>query len=179
MNPTLLKLQEEQEKRFAEKFDVQSIVNKKRPHVTVYHAAAEYQIKSFLRSATQEAYEAGLQKGLDLSQVNRVEVIDHTAPFDEGGGRAYVYWHREKCESHRTMNCPHCQPEVTLALQDEDRTLKVFISHPSTEVSGAGGTKNDSCPPHNFVDYHYEGAWGGSTPPPNKKCTKCLLTERF
>lgn len=35
------------------------------------------------------------------------------------------------------------------------------------------------CPPHNFIPCQYEGSWGGSVPPPNMKCTKCLLTERF
>ena len=35
------------------------------------------------------------------------------------------------------------------------------------------------CPPHNMIPYDYEGTWGGSVPPPNMKCTKCLLTDRF
>lgn len=39
--------------------------------------------------------------------------------------------------------------------------------------------KEAGCPPHNFVPYTFEGAWGGSVPPPNMRCTKCLLTERF
>ena len=33
-----------------------------------------------------------------------------------------------------------------------------------------------SCPPHTLIDYHFQGAWGGSVPPPNKMCSKCLLT---
>ncbi len=36
-----------------------------------------------------------------------------------------------------------------------------------------------SCPPHNFIPYLYEGMWGASMPPPNMKCTKCLMTDRF
>ncbi len=36
-----------------------------------------------------------------------------------------------------------------------------------------------SCPPHSFIPYTYEGAWGASTLPPNMRCTKCLTTQRF
>lgn len=38
--------------------------------------------------------------------------------------------------------------------------------------------KAPSCPPHNLIDHGYEGAWAGSVPPPNKICTKCLMTLR-
>ena len=51
---------------------------------------------------------------MDTSKVNRVEVIDHTKPFEEGGGRAYVF--RED------------GIKVEVELQDDGRTLKVFIS---------------------------------------------------
>ena len=46
-------------------------------------------------------------------KVNRVEVIDHTKSVEKGGGRAYVFWEDKA--------------EVELSLQDEGRTLKVFI----------------------------------------------------
>ena len=36
-----------------------------------------------------------------------------------------------------------------------------------------------SCPPHNFIPHRYVGNWGGSVPPPNMKCTKCLLEQYF
>lgn len=35
------------------------------------------------------------------------------------------------------------------------------------------------CPPHNFIPYSFVGAWGSTMPPPNMKCTKCLLTTNF
>ena len=52
---------------------------------------------------------------LDTSKVTRVEVIDHTKSVEEGGGRAYVFWERDKAVT------------VNLMLQDDDRTLKIFI----------------------------------------------------
>lgn len=51
---------------------------------------------------------------MDTSKVNRVEVIDHTKSLEEGGGRAYVFWEDSA--------------KVELSLQDEGRTLKVFIA---------------------------------------------------
>lgn len=49
------------------------------------------------------------------SKVNRVEVINHTKPIEEGGGRAYVFWEDKA--------------KVELSLQDDGRTLKIFISN--------------------------------------------------
>lgn len=48
-----------------------------------------------------------------FKKVNRVEVIDHTKLFNEGGGRAYTKW----------------QDGITVwyDLQDDNRTLKIFI----------------------------------------------------
>ena len=54
-----------------------------------------------------------MSEKMDTSKVNRVEVIDHTKPVEEGGGRAFVFW-------EDTAN-------VELYLQDDGRTLKVFI----------------------------------------------------
>lgn len=49
---------------------------------------------------------------MDTSNVSRVEIIDHT---EKGEGRAYTFWdHKNKSD-------------VQLSLQDEGRTLKVFI----------------------------------------------------
>lgn len=50
---------------------------------------------------------------MDTSKVNRVEVIDHTRPIEDGGGRAYVFWEDEA--------------EVEIQLQDDGRTMKIFI----------------------------------------------------
>lgn len=50
---------------------------------------------------------------MDTSKVNRVEVIDHSKPLEEGGGRAYVKWEKKL--------------QVEVVLQDDNRTLKVFI----------------------------------------------------
>lgn len=36
-----------------------------------------------------------------------------------------------------------------------------------------------SCPPHNMIPFNYVGSWSASVPPPNMKCTKCLMTDRF
>ena len=43
---------------FRKKFTIEKIINNKRPHVTVYFAAAEYQIKSFLQAKIIEALES-------------------------------------------------------------------------------------------------------------------------
>lgn len=53
-------------------------------------------------------------ENINTSKVNRIEVIDHTKSFEQGGGRAYVFW-------EDGVN-------VELSLQDDGRTLKVFIS---------------------------------------------------
>lgn len=56
---------------------------------------------------------------MDTSKVNRVEVIDHTK--SDGGGRVYVYWSK--------YGRGITNPKVELHLQDEGRTLKVFIKY--------------------------------------------------
>lgn len=48
-------------------------------------------------------------------KVNRVEVIDHTKSFEEGGGRAFTFFGDEK------------KVVVWCDIQDDGRTLKVFI----------------------------------------------------
>lgn len=50
---------------------------------------------------------------MNTSKVSRLEIIDHTLPLEKGGGRAYV---------KRDENV-----EIELSVQDEGRTLKVFI----------------------------------------------------
>lgn len=52
---------------------------------------------------------------MNTEKVNRVEVINHTKPIEEGGGRAYVFWEDKA--------------KVELSLQDGGRTLKIFISN--------------------------------------------------
>ena len=47
-------------------------------------------------------------------KVNRVEVIDHTKDLEDGGGRAYVRWDDDI--------------DVELQLQDDNKTLKIFIT---------------------------------------------------
>lgn len=51
---------------------------------------------------------------MDTAKVTRVEVIDHTLPLSEGGGRCYMRWDDKIA--------------VELSLQDDGRTLKVFIA---------------------------------------------------
>lgn len=53
---------------------------------------------------------------IDTSKVNRIEVIDHTRRIEDGGGRVFVY--RTDIPEHRN---------ISLALQDGGRTLKIFI----------------------------------------------------
>lgn len=50
---------------------------------------------------------------MNTEKVNRVEIIDLTKPVDNGGGRVYA-----KQEDNI---------KVELRLQDDERTLKVFI----------------------------------------------------
>jgi len=54
---------------------------------------------------------------MDTSNVTRVEVIDHTKTE---GGRVYTYW------SEYGTGVPN--PKVEIQLQDDGKTLKVFIS---------------------------------------------------
>ena len=64
----------------------------------------------------KEREEAQPEKpGLNTSKVTRVEVIDHTNPVEHGGGRAFTF---------RDDNA-----KVETMLQDDGRTLKVFISN--------------------------------------------------
>lgn len=49
-----------------------------------------------------------------LPKVNRVEIIDHTLSLEEGGGRCYVKWEDNI--------------KVSYDLQDNERTLKIFIT---------------------------------------------------
>ncbi len=52
---------------------------------------------------------------MNTSKVTRVEVIDHTKDVTQGGGRAYFFMKEGV--------------QVELSLQDDDRTLKVFINN--------------------------------------------------
>lgn len=55
----------------------------------------------------------GNMNNLETTKVTRLEIIDHTAPVEEGGGRTVLFWDDEK--------------QVDIELQDDGRTLKVFI----------------------------------------------------
>lgn len=52
---------------------------------------------------------------MDTSKVTRVEVIDYTKPVEQGGGRIVIAPANSKVE-------------VLVQLQDQGRTLKVFVS---------------------------------------------------
>lgn len=84
---------------------------------------------------------------------------------------------------------PHCH------IIGEQHCYACAKEEPKNESGGAGGFADGkrrfypepkkvieemkSCPPHNLIDYHFVGNWAGSVPPPNKKCTKCLMELYF
>ena len=51
---------------------------------------------------------------INTEKVTRVEVIDYTKPVEDGGGRAFLSWEDTN--------------KVEVSLQDDNKTLKVFIS---------------------------------------------------
>lgn len=55
---------------------------------------------------------------MDTSKVNRIEVIDHST--EPVMGRVYIYWNEYNKNDIKN-------PKVELYLQDDGRTLKVFI----------------------------------------------------
>ncbi len=57
-----------------------------------------------------------------LKNVTRVEIIDHTKPVSEGGGRTAI------------VNYTETDKAVGIDFQDEGRTLKVFIFPKETTV---------------------------------------------
>lgn len=56
----------------------------------------------------------------DFSKVSRVEVIDHTKSLEDGGGRAYTFWNQYDPKDPKEV-------KVEAVLQDDGRTLKIFI----------------------------------------------------
>jgi len=61
-----------------------------------------------------------MEKEIDTSNVNRIEVIDHTKSFEDGGGRAYTFWNQYDPKDPEKV-------KVTMDVQDGGKTLKVFI----------------------------------------------------
>lgn len=59
---------------------------------------------------------------MDTSKVTRIEIIDHT----KEEGRVYTFWNQ-----YTRKDIPN--PKVEVMLQDDGRTLKVFI-RTNTEV---------------------------------------------
>lgn len=84
------------------------------------------------RTIITEMIKAGEETGknvlYEIPRVTRVEVIDHTglAPYEPNpnGGRAYL---RDRKHS--------CDLEVAISLQDDLRTLKVFVSRKRNETT--------------------------------------------
>lgn len=50
---------------------------------------------------------------MKTTEVTRLEIIDHTKPLEEGGGRTVVFWDKNK--------------KIELLLQDDGKTLKIVI----------------------------------------------------
>jgi hypothetical protein len=68
----------------------------------------------FLIQRSKDIRNKEIQKHcVNTINVTRTEVIDHTKTLEEGGGRVFV-----------KHNCP----KVELQLQDNNKTLKIFIS---------------------------------------------------
>lgn len=92
----------------------------KRTAILIHHERATHERQAAL---TQHDYcvrelkpiweQQARREGVDLSKITRVEVIDHTKDLEHGGGRAYVKWQDGI--------------KVEQQLQDDNRTLKIFI----------------------------------------------------
>ena len=81
---------------------------------------------------------------------------------------------KHRCSTKCRVDCKLRAPTPTPTDKQDCGTLSNSggITNTPTEVK-------DGCPPHNLIDFHFAGMWGGSTPPPNKKCTKCLIELYF
>lgn len=71
-------------------------------------------IRKKLTSLHTLGIEAGRREGMNLEKVTRFEVIDHRASYEEGGGRVFTARGEDLT--------------VSLSLQDDERTLKVFLT---------------------------------------------------
>lgn len=84
-------------------------------------------------------------------------------------------------ENPQPSKCEHVgqwqsQKMETGQIRTKFKCEKCFFSYykfiePSSELPG--------CPPHVMIPFTYVGSWSASVPPPNSKCTKCLLETRF
>lgn len=70
---------------------------------------------------------------MDTSKVTRVEVIDHTKGFLEGG-RVYTYWSEYNTDDDVFGDPDIPNPTVFVQLQDDNRTLKIFIGPAPTDT---------------------------------------------
>lgn len=78
-------------------------------------------------------------------------------------------------------NATYLVSEESHDVNEMVNAMSHFAEHfkESIDMAYEEGKKESNCPPHNFIPHNYEGNWGGSTPPPNMKCTKCLSTQYF
>lgn len=65
-------------------------------------------IRNLIFSTRQE------ERALRTEKVTRIEIIDHTRSVEEGGGRIFTHWNKNT--------------KAELSFQDDDRTLKIFLS---------------------------------------------------
>lgn len=71
---------------------------------------------------------------MNTDNVTRLEIIDYTKTLEDGGGRTVVFWDENKA--------------IELSLQDNNRTLKIFIGdRNATTVSETTGLNRDETPP--------------------------------
>lgn len=66
-----------------------------------------------------QVYSDFLATKIELDKVTRLEIIDHTKSLEDGGGRTVVFWDDKK--------------QIDISIQDDNKTLKVFIHERSIE----------------------------------------------
>ncbi len=66
------------------------------------------------RIAEAKVCEKAKRHQLSNDKISRLEIIDHTKPLEEGGGRTMVFWDKNK--------------KIELDYQDGSKTLKIFVT---------------------------------------------------
>lgn len=96
-------------------------------------------------------------QSINTSKINRVEIIDHSIPLEEGGGRTVL-----------VAGPAYGRPDdknIELSFQDDGRTLKIFVTQKDDGMDTFGPYKIHSqktcegpCPFHNPSDHPLKDA---------------------